>query len=118
MNRLIRYFDLASEQRSRGAVSRSADGQPLHWFWQYLALVLGIIVQPFLAAYQQLGHWQLTGLPGRTLFALLVGLVVFPGVYKNAFDPGKPIFVQFCAIFAAGMGWESLLRTAVKAAGG
>jgi hypothetical protein len=89
----------------------------LHWLPQYLTLVLGIVVQPFFAAYQQSGQWNFNGITGRVLFAAIVGLVVFPAVYKRAFDPDKPLFVQLCAIFAVGMGWESLLRTALKVAG-
>lgn len=116
MERIIRYFDLASEQRAKDptAVSR---GKALHWFPQYVFLVVGVIIQPFFAAYQQTGQWNFAGLQGRVLFALIVGLIVFPAVYKNSFDPGKPLFVQLCAIFAVGMGWESLLRTALKATG-
>jgi hypothetical protein len=116
MNKLIKYFDLASELRPRRAEAM-AEGKTLHWFPQYIALVLGVIVQPFFAAYQQSGQWNFSGFTGRLLFALIVGIVVFPAVYKRAFDPEKPLFVQLCAIFAVGMGWESLLRTALKATG-
>ncbi|MFN2492355.1 MAG: hypothetical protein ABR501_05665 [Pyrinomonadaceae bacterium] len=117
MNQLIKYFDLASG--TDHARNRAATDQPktLHWLPQYIALVLGVIVQPFLAAYQQSGSWHVTGLAGRIVFAAITGLIVFPAVYRRAFDPEKPIFVQFCTIFAAGLGWESLLRSAVKAAG-
>jgi hypothetical protein len=39
-------------------------------------------------------------------------------VYKNAFDPDKPIVVQLCALFVSGLGWQSLFQTAVAAASG
>ncbi len=52
------------------------------------------------------------------MFAIFVGTVIFPAVYKTAFDPTKPIFVQLCAIFTSGLGWQALLQTAVKAGGG
>jgi len=90
---------------------------PSHWVPQYISLILGILIQPFFAAYQQTGNWNFAGFSGRILFALIVGLAIFPAVYKSAFDPDKPLFVQLCAIFAAGMGWESLLKTALKVSG-
>jgi hypothetical protein len=117
MNKLIRYFDLLSEVRARGAEGKN-EVKSLHWLPQYLVLTLGIVVQPFFSAYQQTGHWVFGGLLGRILFACIVGLIVFPAVYKKAFDPAKPLFVQLCAIFAVGMGWESVLKTAAKAIGG
>lgn len=116
MNRIIDYFNLGSNV---GPKTGRGVGRPgaLHWLPQYLTLVLGIVVQPFFAAYQQTGQWNFNGITGRVLFASIVGVVVFPAVYKKAFDPDKPLFVQLCAIFAVGMGWESLLRTALKVAG-
>jgi hypothetical protein len=89
----------------------------LHWLPQYISLILGILIQPFFSAYQHAGHWNFVGFSGRILFALIIGLAIFPAVYKSAFDPEKPLFVQLCAIFAAGMGWESLLKTALKVSG-
>jgi len=117
MNKIIKYFDLASDLRPKGATGKAA-GKQLHWFPQYIALVLGVLIQPFFTFYQQTGNWNFGGFSGRVLFALIVGIIVFPAIYKNAFDPDKPIFVQLCAIFAAGMGWESMLRTVLKTVGG
>ncbi len=117
MNKLIKYFELASEPPPNLNRAATDQGQTFHWFLQYVALVLGITVQPFLAAYQQSGSWHVAGLAGRVVFAVITGLIVFPAIYRRAFDPEKPPFVQFCAIFAAGMGWESLLKTTVRAAG-
>lgn len=116
MNRIFRYFDLLSELRSDEREAYAAAGN-LHWFPQYVALALGILLQPFFAAYQQTGQWAFGAVWGRLLFASIVGIVVFPVVYKNSFDPAKPIFVQFCIIFTAGMGWETLFATALGATG-
>lgn len=111
------YFDLQSQERGARGQGFADPGKKLLVIPQYLALVLGIGVQPFLAAYQATGKWSLLGLWGWVVFAVIVGLIIFPSVYKNSFDTSKPIFVQFCMIFAAGMGWESLLSTAGTVAG-
>jgi hypothetical protein len=101
------YFDLTPRERGpqTGVVL-------LPWWPQYLTLVLGITIQPFFEAYQQTAHWEVSGAIGRFAFAIIVGLLIFPSVYRGAFDSEKPIFTQLCAIFAAGMGWQSLLHTA------
>lgn len=116
MKTIIKYFDLASDLRSKRREVKGAITKTFHWLPQYVALVAGVLIQPFFNAYQQTGQWNFTGFTGRVLFAVIVGLAIFPAVYKRAFDLEKPLFVQLCAIFAAGMGWESLLRTALKAA--
>jgi len=115
MRRILDYFDLRPPQpRETKGRTKKRNG---HWLPQYVALVIGVLVQPFFSAYQQTGQWNFAGVPGRLLFAVFAGVAIFPGVYKHAFDPQKPLFVQLCAIFAAGMGWESLLKTAVTASG-
>jgi len=116
MNKLIRYFDLAPVN-SRGGVGQVRPTL-LPWWPQYLTLVIGITIQPFFEGYQRTSHWQVAGPAGRVAFALVVGLLIFPSVYKGAFDPDKPIFIQLCAIFASGMGWQSLLHTATTATNG
>ena len=60
-------------------------------------------------------QWAFDGFGAWAAFALIVSLVIFPGIYKNSFDPTKPVVVQILPIFAAGMGWQSLLSTVVKA---
>ncbi len=147
MSRLAKYFDLTSEWGSVRITSSknsqlpdgsmtyniigrqdSLSGQGAAWKItliqvlrgagaQYLALVLGIAIQPFFAGYQNTSVWAIEGLWGRLLFSVIAGVIIFPAVYKNAFDPDKPLIVQLGAIFAAGMGWESLLATALTAAG-
>jgi hypothetical protein len=117
MNKLIRYFDLQSKNRhlKAEAHSKGANAPSLPVIPQYLALVLGIAVQPFLSEFQKTRTWDLAGWQGWLVFAALVGLVIFPAVYKKAFDAQSPLFLQFCAIFSAGMGWQSLFATAVAA---
>jgi len=76
---------------------------------QYIAVLLGIIVQPYLAAYQSTGNWNIQGIWGQVLASVIIGFVIFPSVYKNTIDPTNPPFVQFCLLFVAGMGWQNLL---------
>ena len=87
---------------------------------QYGAVALGVLVDPLLRNYIALDkfNFDFGGLPGRTGFALLMAIVLLPAVYKNAFDPDKPMLVQLCALFVSGLGWQSLFQTAVTAAGG
>lgn len=118
MNAIIRYFDLLANVRSTTARAFADSGKKLHWAPQWLALFLGIMIQPSFDHYRQHREWVFTGIYGWAFFALIVSVMIFPSVYRNAFDPEKPILVQLGPIFVAGMGWEALLETVGKAAGG
>jgi hypothetical protein len=70
-----------------------------------------------MANYQNNKVWNFDGFGGWLIFAIMVGIMVFPSVYyKMGFDPEKPLFVQLCAIFSSSTGWESLLNTGIKTA--
>jgi hypothetical protein len=116
MNQIIRYFDLASNVRPRIAQAMAAGKQerPIHWFPQYVALVVGIIVQRFLKQYMLAGTWKLDGFWGWAVTSSFLAVMIFPAVYKKSFEEQKPIFVQLCVIFTAGVGWQSLIGTALK----
>ncbi len=114
INKVFGYFDLGSEIRTkydRGQTGRGGNNN-IHYFLQYLALVMGIFVQPFLEKFRQTGQWNFEGFWGWILFAIIVGLIIFPAVYKTAFDAKNPRIIQLCSIFGMGMGWESLISTA------
>ena len=115
MNSIIRYFDLASTRRPAIPTAQAA-APKLYVLPQYVALVLGIMIEPYFQRYQLIHQWQwyIEGIFGRVLFALIVGLMIFPAVYKNAFDETKPWFVQVCPIFTAGVGWQALLGTVMS----
>jgi hypothetical protein len=119
LNNLIRYFDLQSDARAKRSANPSLySGAPnLPVLPQYLAMAAGILVQPFLARYQATGAWDigLASFFGRAAFAAIVGFLVFPAVYKKTLDADQPLFLQFCLIFASGVGWKALLGTAEKA---
>jgi hypothetical protein len=127
---LRRYFDLYSgEAKSESSHSLSSGikmhgkiakrGPSLHQttLFQWLALFAGVLIQPFFQTYQSTHKWVFDGLTGWALFALIVSVVIFPAVYRNALDIGKPVFVQLATIFMAGLGWQSLLTTVVNAGG-
>jgi hypothetical protein len=89
-----------------------ADG-PAPVLPQYFAVLLGIIAEPFFNAYRTTGGFGKVKLSiGLLVFSVIVACLILPAVYKNAFDPDKPLFVQLCAIFAAGVGWQTLLASA------
>src|SRR2546429_8306337 len=116
MNKLIKYFDLASEARPKRAQAKTSDAavRKLHWFPQYLAVLAGIIVQPFIQRYMASGVWDLKGFWGWLTASIVIAVIAFPGVYKQSFDVEKPLSVQLAVIFATGMGWQSLVGAAVK----
>ncbi|RTL34649.1 MAG: hypothetical protein EKK53_25630 [Burkholderiales bacterium] len=118
MNGLIRYFDLQSA--NRGVVARghaAAPKQPV--LPQYLAVSAGVVAEPFLRKYVEVGAWSLdwSSLGGRVAFGLLVGIVLLPAVYKSSFDAKKPLLVQLAALFPVGIGWQTLFASATKIAG-
>ena len=127
LNDIVRYFDLQSPQRSvtpKGVTAaksakRAAEPSAKHAsvLPQYGAVALGVLVDPLLRGYITSGifNFDFAGVLGRTAFALLMAIVLLPAVYKNAFDPDKPILVQLCALFTSGVGWQSLCQTAVTA---
>lgn len=114
MNKIINYFDLVSELRHDTAYAVSEE-KKLHWIPQYVALLLGIAVQPFFQQYMDTGTWEIKGLLPWLVAAFIIGLMAFPAVYKNSFDPTKPLFVQLCVIFTSGMGWQGIVSIAQQA---
>ena len=109
MNKIIQYLDLLSPYRTAGTHPVGKRGKSLHWLPQYLALLLGIIIKPFFDTYIKTQQWDFNGLWQWALAAVIIGITAFPAVYKAAFDPTKPIVLQFFVIFTTGMGWQTLV---------
>lgn len=116
INSLIRYFDLQSQNRSIVAQGHSACRQHAPVLPQYLAVSLGVFVEPLLRKYIETNSWQFgwSAWAGRAVFGLLVGIIILPAVYKSSFDPNKPVLVQLAALFPLGIGWQSLFTSATK----
>jgi hypothetical protein len=129
-NPIVRYFDLRSptgtlrpapgpaasaNKRAAAPSAEHAAVQP-----QYGAVTLGVLADPLLRNYIETKSFALDvpSIAAGTGFALLMAIAILPAVYKNAFDPEKPILVQLCALFTSGVGWQSLFQTAATAAGG
>lgn len=114
----IRYFDLNREARAKSvsAVRDDAkhDGPSVPAWLQYIALIAGIIIQPSFAAYQQSHTWSSPYGPGYLLFSAIVGVIIFPAVYRKTFDDTNPRLLSIAAIFTAGLGWQTLLATATS----
>lgn len=115
---MLGYFDLAHNPRVVMTIKPAeANRQTAHApvIPQYVALLLGIAVQPIFDSYRHTGEFNLTGLTSWAIISMIIALMIFPSVYKAAFDPTRPLFVQLCTIFTAGIGWQSLLQTAQAA---
>jgi|SRR5208337_447593 len=112
-----RYFNLRSDLPPIVAESAAQPSAPV--LPQYLVTSAGVIVEPFLRHYIETSSWDAhTSLWGRILFGLIVGIILLPAIYKNAFDPEKPLPVQLAALFPLGIGWQSLFTSATKIAMG
>ena len=123
---VISYFDIrpaamSTERRPvsmrRQGPTPSEGGKRGHWLPQYLALVAGVVVQPYMQHYRATHAWDLTGVGGWIVFAAVAALVCLPAVYRRTVDPESPLFLQLIPVFTAGLGWESLFGTIVAAAG-
>lgn len=114
IDKAVRYFDLQAGQRPSQPTGYAKSKKRFPVVPQYVALVLGIIAQPFLTKYAETQVWETHALPGWIVFSAIAGLVIFPAVYTHSLDPRKPLFVQLCVIFAAGIGWQSVLQVAGK----
>ena len=120
LNRVIQYFDINSNLRPKRAegVAAKAEQRTLSAWPQWLVLYAGVLIQPFFDGYKQTHHWQWQGFWGWVLFACITAFLAFPAVYRNSFDGDKPLPVLLAPIFAAGIGWQSVIGTVLKAATG
>jgi hypothetical protein len=114
MDWLLDYFNLSSRP-----ITVAVYPQPISLGWQlalYGALVVGILANGLLAAARagRRYHFQWA----RFLVCAVIGLVVFPAVYEGAqANLGQPTLVQLAAVFASGLGYESLFAGVAGLAG-
>jgi hypothetical protein len=115
---MLDYFDLQSGRRRAGGEVKGLTGEKYAPVLpQYVALSLGVVADPVLRQYIETKSFALDvpGIAAGTGFALLMAIAILPAVYKNAFDPDKPILVQLCALFSSGLGWQSLFQAGATA---
>lgn len=80
----------------------------------YVTVVLGIFGSTFLESYRTGQPWQMDWL--TALIALIGGTVLLPGaVDRHKLNGKKEELVQFAVVFAYGMGWQTLIGSAVRA---
>lgn len=120
MNKIIRYFDLNYEYRAKypQGVAYKGKTRKLRAWPQWLTLLAGIVVQPYISSYRITGHWNFSGFWGWFLFSTIVAFAIFPTVYRRAFDASKPLPVLLAPIFTSGLGWEAIFGAIVKLGGG
>jgi hypothetical protein len=111
MNAIASYFDLTDGLAERRAMAPIKLERP-PVVPQYLALAAGVAAEPFVSQLIAPRPMGLVAILSQIAFGLIIATTIFPGVYRNAFDPERPIFVQLCAIFASGIGWQSLFHAA------
>ena len=115
LENVVRYFDLQSENRRVSATGHaSKDHLPV--LPQYLALCLGVMIEPYINSYVATGafNWGWSAAATRAVFALLIGIVILPGVYRSSFDTKRPSLIQLAALVPMGMGWQTLFAAATK----
>jgi hypothetical protein len=117
--KIVRYFDINSEiKRAAVPTATGAAKSELPWIPQYLALTLGVFLQPYMAHYRFAGVWDFDGGWGRLLFSFLVAFGLFPIVYKKVITRKVPLIALLGTIFISGLGWQSMFDTATKALSG
>ncbi len=119
MDWLLGYFDLSgvavgSNAQAIRFLPEGAVGYGLTPEWQlyiYLALVVGIIANNYLRSLQRGGCFFS---PRSLIISAISGAVLLPVVYRQVqLNHAEPTIVQLAMIFTTGLGYESLLGSAV-----
>ena len=118
-----RYFNLFARRRSPFEAKEVPESvnAPLTMQRQiaiWVGLMVGVLMQPIfpiLATISDEALWAALW-SGRTLVAALIALIIFPSVYKNAFNPTEPLLAQIGTVLMAGIGWRSVVDGAASVA--
>ena len=116
MKEILKYFGIRRSAQ-QGVDDRLPLGTKTSVWPQWLALFSGILIQPYFEGYRSSNPhvWHFVGFGGWFWFALITSGLIFPSVYRKIVDESAPIIVQLGPIFAAGLGWESLMGTVMGA---
>jgi hypothetical protein len=120
VSRLLQYFDIRSTEDIGGRGLPLGEAVPRGTAWpQWLALFCGVLIQPYFEGYRRYHTWgHFAGFWGWAIFALITSVIIFPGVYRKVVDKDAPVILLLAPIFASGLGWESLLGTAMGVVAG
>ncbi|OBX26499.1 hypothetical protein LX77_00933 [Gelidibacter algens] len=118
------YFSLYREAAGPSIFKSDSEGDTTGTgpkaIFQWLALFLGVLIQPFYAFYKEARNLGSLGEVYQdyyfVLFAIIVSVVAFPSVYRNSFDVNRPKWMQLIPVFTAGLGWQTIVDTAVEIA--
>ncbi|WP_152630598.1 hypothetical protein [Thalassospira sp. HJ] len=113
INKVLSYFDLQSNYRSTIPSGQRGSDNHARIFPQYIAVLAGVFVEPFLRHYSDHGTWSIefSTIWGQLLFSAVAAVLILPSVYKSSFDPQKPIALQLIALVPIGLGWQSALAS-------
>ncbi len=120
---LTNYFSIYTKKQSlfkADVAGNEEPGKPSAFF-QWFALLFGVLIQPFFSFYKEKGsviwgeayqNWEFL------IFAVIIAIIAFPGIYRMAFDSDRPKWIQMIPIFTAGLGWQTLVDSAIAGATG
>lgn len=78
----------------------------------YGAIVLGVFASYMLEVLNKGAFPPLNQTLIKLIVALIIGVVVFPSIYRKAdLNPVNPGFMQFAVAFQNGFFWEALMKT-------
>ncbi|NVJ98786.1 MAG: hypothetical protein HWE25_11570 [Alphaproteobacteria bacterium] len=84
---------------------------------QYLAFSVGILAEPFFTLVgANHAPAEASTIVSRLLFAMVIGLLLLPNVYKAIFNPAKAVGLQMLILCLLGLGWQSLFKVVGTAA--
>ncbi len=115
---LKNYFEIYTKNTLLASAPPVSNGPKA--VFQWLALLIGVLIQPFFSYYKENGNiddwsaayknWEFI------IFAVIVAIIVFPAIYRKAFDSDRPAWIQLIPIFTAGLGWQTLVDSAISGA--
>lgn len=114
------YRDRNEDSIFKSEVSNDAATKGPHAAFQWLALLVGVLIQPFYAYYKEFralgGFGEVYSDYYFVIFAVIVSIIAFPTVYRNSFDANRPKWMQLIPVFTAGLGWQTIVDFAVESA--
>ena len=117
-HRIFQYFDINSKIKQFSdeipqTYEPNLERSNFRWLPQWLAIIVSLLLHPFLEAFKESGIWGLGQYPLGALWSGLFALIVFPALYKNIIETQKPNSLVVFFIFITGLGWQELFGIAI-----